>query len=42
MEYEIKRRCAYLGIYYRVERKYQLSFDNNELSLFASCGLDID
>ena len=42
MEYEIKPRCAYLGIYYQVKRKYQLSFDNNEPSLFASCGLVID
>ena len=42
MEYEIKPRCAYLGIYYQVKKKYQLSFDNNEPSLFASCDLDID
>ena len=42
MEYEIKPRCAYLGIYYQVKRKYQLSFGNNDSSLFASCGLDID
>lgn len=42
MEYEIKPRCAYLGIYYQVKRKYQLSFGNNDSSLFASCGLDIN
>ncbi len=42
MEYEIKTKCAYLGIYYQVKRKYQLSFDNNEPSLFAFCGLTID
>ena len=41
MEYEIKTKCAYLGIYYQVKRKYQLSFSNNDPSLFASCGLDI-
>ena len=42
MEYEIKTKCAYLGIYYQVKRKYLLSFANNEPSLFASCGLVID
>ena len=42
MEYEIKTKCAYLGIYYQVKRKYQLSFGNNDSGLFASCGLDID
>lgn len=42
MEYEIKPRCAYLGIYYQVKRKYQLSFATNDTSLFATCGLDID
>jgi hypothetical protein len=42
MDYEIKTKCAYLGIYYQVKRKYQLSFGNNDSGLFASCGLDID
>lgn len=42
MEYEIKPKCAYLGIYYQVKRKYRLSFQNNDSSLFASCGLEID
>jgi len=42
MEYEIKTKCAYLGIYYQVKRKYQLSFRNNDSGLFASCGLNID
>ena len=42
MEYEIKPKCAYLGIYYQVKRKYRLSFQNNDPSLFASCGLEID
>ena len=41
-DYEIKTKCAYLGIYYQVKRKYQLSFGNNDFGLFASCGLDID
>ena len=41
MEYEIEPRCAYLGIYYQVKRKYALSFDNNKADLFISCGLNI-
>lgn len=42
MDYEINTKCAYLGIYYQVKRKYQLSFGNNDSGLFASCGLNID
>ena len=41
MEYEIKTKCAYLGIYYQVKRKYGLSFSNNDPSVFVSCGLYI-
>lgn len=41
MEYEIKTKCAYLGIYYQVKKKYGLSFSNNDPSIFVSCGLDI-
>lgn len=41
MDYEIKTKCAYLGIYYQVKRKYQLSLSNNNPGLFATCGLDI-
>lgn len=39
MEYEIKPRCAYLGIYYQVKKKYRLSFDNNDPKIFFDCGL---
>jgi len=42
MEYKIKPKCAYLGIYYQVKKKYLLSFANNNPTLFASCGLSID
>jgi len=42
MEYEIKPKCAYSGIYYQVKRKYRLSFQNNDSSLFVSCGLEVD
>ena len=41
MEYEIKTKCAYLGIYFQIKRKYQLSFGNNDAILFESCGLEI-
>lgn len=42
LDYEIKTKCAYLGIYYQVKRKYQLSLGNNDSGLFALCGLNID
>lgn len=42
MDYEIKTKCAYLGIYYQIKRKYLLSFGINDLDTFASCGLDIN
>ena len=42
MEYEIKTKCAYLGIYFQIKRKYQLSFGNNDAILFRSCGLEIN
>lgn len=41
MEYEIKTKCAYLGIYYQVKRKYGLSFEKNSELLFSRCGLSI-
>ena len=42
MEYKIKTKCAYLGIYYQVKRKYGLSFSNNDPGVFVSCGLYIE
>ena len=42
MEYEIKTKCAFLGIYFQVKKKYQLSFENNDVIFFRSCGLDIN
>ena len=42
MEYPIKPKCAYLGIYYQVKKKYRLSFKNNNPIIFAGCGLTID
>ena len=41
MEYEIKSFCSYLGIYYQVKTKYNLSFSNNNPELFSKCGLNI-
>ena len=41
MDYEIKPKCAYLGIYYQVKQKYGLSFSNNDPELFQTCGLHI-
>ena len=41
MEYEIKSICSYLGIYFQVKNKYNLSFNNNNPELFSGCGLNI-
>ena len=41
MEYEVKPFCSYLGIYYQVKTKYNLSFNNNNPELFSKCGLNI-
>ncbi len=41
MEFEIKSFCSYLGIYYQVKIKYNLSFNNNNSALFYRCGLNI-
>ena len=41
MEYEIKSFCSYLGIYFQVKTKYNLSFNNNNVELFSRCGLSI-
>ena len=30
LEYDIKPRCTYVGIYYQVKRQYALSFYNND------------
>ena len=42
LEYDIIYFCSYLKIYYEVKVKYQLSFGNNDLRLFSSCGLQIN
>lgn len=42
MEYAIKTKCAYLGIYYQVKQKYDLTFKNNDPRLFSECGLEIE
>lgn len=41
MDYEIKNRCGYIEIYYKVKRKYNLTFTNNAPEVFAQCGLGI-
>ena len=42
MEYKIKSFCSYLGIYFQVKTKYNLSFNNNNSELFSRCGLNIN
>ena len=41
LKYEIKSFCSYLGIYFQVKTKYNLSFNNNNPELFSRCGLNI-
>ena len=42
MDYEIKNRCAYVEIYFKVKKKYNLSFTNNAPEVFAQCGIFIE
>tara|TARA_B100001115_G_scaffold63572_1_gene47122 strand:- start:634 stop:963 length:330 start_codon:yes stop_codon:yes gene_type:complete len=39
MDYEIKNRCAYVEIYFKVKKKYNLTFTNNAPEVFAQCGI---
>ena len=39
MDYKIKNRCAYVEIYFKVKKKYNLTFSNNAPELFAQCGI---
>jgi len=39
MDYKIKNRCAYVEIYFKVKKKYNLTFTNNAPELFAQCGI---
>ena len=42
MEYKIQTRCAYVGIYFQVKKKYHLTFANNSSDVFAQCGIAIE
>ena len=41
LDYEIISFCKYLHIYYKTKIKYNLSFKNNDVSLFIKCDLNI-
>ena len=41
LEYEIVTFCEYVGIYYSVKLKYELSFDGNRRDTFKSCDITI-
>ena len=41
LDYELKDLCAYIEIYHTVKLTYQLSFKNNNASLFSQCGLSL-
>ena len=39
MDFEIKNRCAYVEIYFKVKKQYNLAFTNNAPEVFAQCGI---
>ena len=41
LDYEIIKFCKYLEIYYKTKIKYNLSFKNNNPTLFLKCNLNI-
>lgn len=41
LDYVIKNRCAYVEIYFKVKRKYNLTFANNAPEVFAQCGITL-
>ena len=41
LDYEIISFCKYLNIYYKTKIKYNLTFKNNDPSLFIKCDLNI-
>lgn len=41
LDYKIVDFCAYVSKYFEVKKQYNLSFANNNKSVFVSCGKDI-
>jgi hypothetical protein len=41
LDYKIVEFCDYVKKYYKVKKKYKLSFKNNDDMVFSTCGLSI-
>ena len=41
LEYEIINFCNYVGIYFKIKKKYKLSFKNNNSDLFNKCSIKL-
>ena len=41
LEYEIINFCNYVNIYFKIKKKYKLSFKNNDTDLFSKCSIKL-
>ena len=41
LEYEIINFCNYVNIYFKIKKKYNLSFRNNDTDLFNKCSIKL-
>ena len=41
LEYEIINFCNYVNIYFKIKKKYNLSFKNNDTDLFNKCSIKL-
>ena len=41
LEYEIINFCNYVNIYFKIKKKYNLSFKNNDTDLFSKCSIKL-
>ena len=41
LEYEIINFCNYVNIYFKIKKKYNLSFKNNDNDLFNNCSIKL-
>ena len=41
LDYEIINFCKYVNIYFKIKKKYNLSFENNDSNLFNKCSIKL-
>ena len=41
LDYEIINFCKYVNIYFKIKKKYNLSFENNDSTLFNKCSIKL-